>query len=211
MPFGIPDFLLQLIQQQQETPTLGQIANQPFTPPFAGGSIPGIGVPQGNPYELLQTIISQIQNQPLQQAPEPGKVQSILNALQGGIAVALSKDPSSVLTQQLQGREQQRMLKTQQLQQRQNLINQATLQAGFQQASDLSREQAQVRQDVRQNAIDIERERRKLSDFEKQQNIALGIEEKGRENLQKFNEKYRDTFRKWEQEKIIDANLPEQE
>lgn len=145
-------FLLPLIaQQRQGVPSLEAIYNQqPITPPFAGGQIPGLP-PQGNPYEILNTVLQNIQNQPLQQAPQPGKVQSILNALAGGLAVAQAKNPGEVLSQQIQGREQQRLLLSQQMQQRQNMLDQARLQVGVNQASDLAREQADYRKFQRES------------------------------------------------------------
>lgn len=153
-------WIIPMLQQGQQVPSLGQIGNQtPITPPFvgtfptvggnAGGQIPGLPQQQ-NPYAMLETILNNLSNQPLAQAPQPGKVQSILDALQGGIAVALSKDPSSVLTQQLQGRQQQRALREQQLQQRQNMIDSARLQIGVQQATDIAKEQADIRRAQRE-------------------------------------------------------------
>lgn len=151
--------LLQQIQQGGSVPGLGQIANQPYTPPFAGGQIPGMP-PQQNPYAMLEQILNNLSNQPLAQAPQPGKVQSILEAIGGGLAVAQAKNPGEVLSQQFQGRRQERALREQQLQQRQNMIDNARLQIGVQQATDIAREQAQVRSEQRADLREQAREKR---------------------------------------------------
>jgi len=204
----MPDFPL-VPFFQLPTPSLGQIGNQnaALTPPF----FPQDTVPQGNPYDVLLQVLNNLQNQPLQQAPQPSKFQSILNAIAGGVSVAASKNPGEALAQQLQSREQQRQLQTQQLQQRQNLLDQVRLQVGINQANQLSQEQARAREQQRAYVIKQKEDESKIPDLKAELGVREEFANKAREDVQKFNEKYHDKIRQWQQEGIVDTNIPKQQ
>src|SRR5215475_8286019 len=182
----MPDFPLVRFFQLP-TPSLGQIGNQnaALTPPF----FPQDTVPQGNPYDVLLQVLNNLQNQPLQQAPQPSKFQSILNAIAGGVSVAASKNPGEALAQQLQSREQQRQLQTQQLQQRQNLLDQVRLQVGINQANQLSQEQARAREQQRAYVIKQKEDESKIPDLKAELGVREEFANKAREDVQRSEER----------------------
>jgi hypothetical protein len=112
---------------------------------------PSVNQPQQvDPYQRLQEVIAGINSQPLPIAPEMGTLERILTAVAQASAVAASPDPGGTLQGQLKARADTRNAVTKAIQDRQNLVNQATLQAGFQQAEGMAREQAEVRKEGRQ-------------------------------------------------------------
>src|SRR5687767_1835409 len=112
---------------------------------------PNVNQPQQvDPYQRLQEVITGINSQPLPIAPPMGTLERILTAVAQASAVAASTDPGATLQGQLKAKADSRNQVTQAIQNRENLVNQATLQAGFQQAEGMAREQAEVRKEGRQ-------------------------------------------------------------
>jgi len=157
--------------------------NSLFTP---GGASP-IGQPsQGDPYAALQSIIEGLNNQPVVQTPPPGALQTILDSLAQGAAVLASPDPGAVLSGQIKQRKEERLMREQALQRRQDLVNQAKLQLGFQQATDLSREQADFRKEQRANVQEFAKEARQVNLFKKQKDI----EAESAKSMAQWNEEF---------------------
>jgi hypothetical protein len=154
-----------------------------FTP---SGTSPIGQPPQGDPYAALQGIINNLNNQPIVQTPPPGALQTILDSLAQGAAVLASPDPGAVLSGQIKQRKEERLMREQALQRRQDLVNQAKLQLGFQQATDLSKEQASFREEQRRNATEIAKEGRQIKLFKQQKDI----ENESAKSLAQWNEEF---------------------
>jgi|SRR5215470_1011183 len=216
----MPDFPL-VPFFQLPTPSLGDIANQSaLTPPFAGGSIPGIGAPQGNPYDSLFQLLQQLQNSPLYQPKPESKIQQILQAIAGGVSVAASKNPGETLAQQLQARQAQKNLVTQQIQQRQNLLDQFRIQGAFQQASDISKQQGRIQElnqedllsqkkETRAYQRQQETEQRSLGLIDKQNRLSEESAARNRQALLDFEYNNRDFRNTLEADKAMYSRMPE--
>jgi hypothetical protein len=157
--------------------------NSLFTP---GGASPIGQPPQGDPYAALQGIINNLNNQPIVQTPPLGALQTILDSLAQGAAVLASPDPGAVLSGQIKQRKDERLMREQALQRRQDLVNQAKLQLGFQQATDLSREQADYRKEQRANVQEFAKEARQVNLFKKQKDI----EAESAKSMAQWNEEF---------------------
>jgi hypothetical protein len=143
-----------------------------------------------DPYQRLQEVIAGINNQPLQGAAPMGTLERVLTAIAQASSVAASNDPGAVLQAQLKAKADQRNAVTQVIQNRQNLVNQATLQAGFQQAEGMSREQAEVRKEGRlfkQKAVEDIRE---VNLFKQKKEIEKDIQLSANKSLLEQNEAF---------------------
>lgn len=220
----MPDFglesLFALLPQLQgsQIPSLSQIINQPVTPGFnpqAGGIFPQQQQQQPNPYEALLSILNNLQNQPIAQAPQPSRFQSILNAIGGGAAVLGAKDPSAVLQQQLGQRNQERLIKEQQIQERQRMIDQARLQIGIQQATDLAREQADVRRSQREDLREETKFQRNrvaaIEDLKKSGIVNMELAEMEQIRSMDFWNKNKDILLSQAEDKAYIQSLPERD
>lgn len=117
-----------------------------LTPPFVN---PALQPQQGDPYAGLTQVLQQLQSQQYT-PPKEGALQTILNALAGGASVLASNDSGAALGNLLQSRQQKQMQIEQIKQQQQQQIMVATIQAAMDKARGLQQEQAQIRQEGRQ-------------------------------------------------------------
>lgn len=129
-----------------------------------------------DPYQKLQEIITGINSQPLPGAKPMGTLEHILTAIAQASAVAASNDPGTVLSGQLKAKADERNAATQAIQNRQNLVNQATLQAGFQQAEGMAREQSEVRKEGRLFKQEVAKEQRGINLFKQQKQTEADIQ-----------------------------------
>jgi hypothetical protein len=152
---------------------------------------PSVNQPQDvDPYQRLQEVISGINSQPLPIAPEMGTLERILTAVAQASAVAASNDPGAVLAGQLKARADSRNAVTQAIQNRQNLVNQATLQAGFQQAEGMAREQAEVRKEGRQFKQKAIEDIREVNLFKQKKQTEADIQLASNKSLLEQNEAF---------------------
>lgn len=123
-------------------------------------------VPDQDPYAGLEAILSNLNNQPVQQPQS--KIQTILNMIANAAAVGTAQDPGAALGQLLRQQEQQKMMQQQQMQQRQDQINDLRINVAMRKANQLSEDQQNLKREQRALALrreerqfDLEREREK--------------------------------------------------
>lgn len=151
---------------------------------------PSVNQPEVDPYQRLQEVINGINNQQLPIAPPMGTLERILTTIAQTAAVAASPDPGTALQGQLKQRADERNAVTKAIQDRQNLVNQATLQAGFQQAEGMAREQGEIRKEGRlfkQKAIEDVRE---VNLFKNKKQIESDIQLQANKSLLEQNEAF---------------------
>lgn len=237
MPY--PDIfpsLLQILpylqQQQQQTPSLLDIANQGTGTDLSGVDpltllrlgIPSVGgagnigqsvtPEQNDPYSILEQMLNNLQNQPLAQR-QPSKLDSIINAIASGVSVLGSRDPSATLSQQLTQRSQQRQIENQALQNRQQFFDQFRLQLAGAKANRLASEQEQIRQENRQDIREQQKEERAFEyggkALTRELKTRQDFEEKGKQIALDFQLKNRDFLSRIRRDEAIDRNYPEQQ
>lgn len=152
---------------------------------------PNVNQPQqADPYARLQEMIAGINNQPLTGAKPMGTLERILTAIAQASAVAASNDPGAVLQGQLKAKADERNAATQAIQNRQNLVNQATLQAGFQRAEGMAREQSEVRKEGRLFKQEVAKEQRGINLFKQQKQTEADIQLASNKSLLEQNEAF---------------------
>lgn len=130
--------------QQQEQPPIRVPAVSPAIMDSAM-----FNPPQGDPYVALTAMLNNLSNQPLAQAPKMSTLDIVMDSIARAAAVGASQSPGETLTGFIKEKGQRRQENVEAERQRQNLINTAKIQAGFQQATDLAKEQARAREQGR--------------------------------------------------------------
>src|SRR5262245_26248400 len=116
--------------------------------------------PQGNPYEALDTILNNLNNQPLAQAPPQSLADRIIQGIVSAASVASSRDPGEALGNLIKSKQAERVATTEALRNRQNFVNQAKVQVGFEQARSLAEQQSKIAEENRANFREIAKEKR---------------------------------------------------
>jgi hypothetical protein len=186
------------------------ILTPPFlTPPFNPQS-GGVGnVSTSDPYAELTNLITQMQGRNLAPPPQ-GKLEQVLNAIAQAAAIAASPEPGTALAGTLQQRQQRKDDLFKFNAARQANLDQIKLQAAVQRATDLAREQADVRKEIRGERADIAKEQRSIGLLKQKSDIELDYQK----NLTEQNELLAQRFEPFklarERARVITQDYPQQ-
>lgn len=153
-----------------------------LTPPFLNQGVPADPtriVQSGDPYAELESLLNNMQNRAPIAPPQQGTLQTIINALAQGAAIAASPDPGAALGQQLQAKQARSDKFTQMNAEMQNNLQMVKLQSAIDKARSISAEQGEVRKERRQDIYNRQEEQRKLAASKelKEFDLNLGIKE----------------------------------
>lgn len=117
----------------------------PVTPPF---------VQQQDPYAGLLQVLSNLSN-PVSQ-PQQSKFQQIMNMIANAAAVGISNDPGAALAQQFAQQRQERLMQQQQMQERQNMLDQLKIDIALKKGDQLAQQQYDTQKEERQRKYKLE-------------------------------------------------------
>lgn len=113
---------------------------------------PSLMPPQGDAYKAVFDLLTQMQNQPVYQAPREGNLQIILNALAQGGAILASPDSGGTLANILNQRAQIQQNNINAERAKQGQISQAMIQTALDKARSITGEQQSSREEARKFA-----------------------------------------------------------
>ena len=166
--------------------------------------------PQGDPYEALNLVLNNLSQQPLPQPPKQGAFGQIAEGIAQAAAVLASPDSGAALQKQLQTKQEGRRFQQEQEIARQNLINQVKLQASFQQATDLGKEQMKVREENRGERRRLAEAQTELDIYGKKKGIDLKTAEQEFRTNQKLLEEFQPQILARAKDAAIIADWPQQ-
>lgn len=153
-----------------------------LTPPFLNQGVPADPtriVQSGDPYAELEALLTNMQNRAPIAPPQQGTLQTIVNALAQGAAIAASPDPGAALGQQLKDKQARSDKFTQMNAEILRSNEMVKLQSAIDKARSMSAEQGEVRKERRQDIYNRQEEQRKLAASKelKEFDLNLGMKE----------------------------------